>query len=124
MARGTQSAQHDGFVAVDQPFDCQQCVAAHAKRFEFPTLPDEAAQAWRLYHLLQDQVRVGMDVVGLDYTAIPMVFDLYAVPLEERRMLFEQVVILNHAQQEHRALERARESSRQAEAKTQRAMHG
>lgn len=119
MARGRQEPQHDGFVGLDQPYDCTACVAAHAERFEFPVMPTDAAEAWAIFQAMQGQVRVGMEIVGLDYGVLPMLFDLYGVPVTERRFRFEQIAILDHAQSEHRQIERQRESSRSAEAKTQ-----
>lgn len=76
-------------------------------------MPVEALEAWNLYLLLQDQQRIGMDVIGLDYTVLPVVFDVYEVPRWRRRVLFEQLVTLNHAFTGHRARQREREAEEQ-----------
>jgi hypothetical protein len=121
---GRQDPQHDGFVAVDAWFDCGQCVTRHGERHGFPPLDPEHHDAWSIFQAVNDQVRVGMDVVGLDYAVLPAVFDLYAIPTGERRFLFERIAILNRAQQEHRALERQREQSRKAHEQSEKVAHG
>jgi len=121
---GRQDSQHDGFVSRDVPYDCAQCIGASAKRHEFPELDPENYPAWRLYQQVEDQVRIGMDVVGLDYTVLPAVFAIYQIPPSEQPLLFEKLVVLNRLQQEQRARERAMESSRKAEAQSQKIADG
>jgi hypothetical protein len=119
-----QDPQHDGFVAADAWYDCAQCVRKHGERHGFPPLDPEHHDAWSIFQAVNDQVRIGMDVVGLDYAVLPPVFDLYGIPQAERRLLFEYIAILNGAQQKHRALQREREQSQAAERQSQRVADG
>ncbi len=119
---GRQDSQHDGFVAVDAWYDCQQCVRKNGERNGFPPLEPAHHEAWGIFQAINDQVRVGMDVVGLDYGVLPAVFDLYDVPRSERRVLFEQIAILNGAQQKHRSLQRQREQAQRNADQHQRAV--
>lgn len=115
MPAGRQDAGHPGFVAADRPYDCNACIAFHGEKFSFPPLPDEAQEAWALYMLLQDQQRVGMDVIGLDYTVLPVAFDVYEIPAPRRRRVFEQLVTLNHEFTRHR-VKQSELKAQQAEA--------
>lgn len=109
MPVGRQDAQHPGFVAADQAYDCTQCVRIHGERHGFPPLEEANLEAWEFYDVLIGQVRIGMDVVGLDMTAIPVAFDIYDVPRESRRLLFEKLMIIDRAVQENRGRARERE---------------
>lgn len=119
-----QNPQHPGFVGVDQRYDCRACIASHAERHEFPMLDAANQTAWAIFQRVEDQVRVGMDVVGLDYTILPTVFQLYDVPREDWRLTFEKIVEVNRAQQAERAIQRATEQSKQAAAKTEASFRG
>ncbi len=119
-----QDPQHPGFVAADERYDCRACIAWHARQFEFPELDAENLTAWAIYQRVEDQVRVGMDIVGLDYTVLPTVFELYGIPREEWRLTFEKVVEINRAQQQERAIQRVTEQSKRAAATTERTIHG
>ena len=114
-------------MAVDEPYDCGQCVRAHGKRFEFPPLDPINLEGWAFYTLLADQVRMGMDVGGLDMTAIPVAFDLYEVPADDRRSLFEKVLVIDRAAQEDRRRRQEREKqqrdARALDAKELRHLH-
>lgn len=132
MPAGRQEPSHDGFVAVDLPYDCAQCIRAHAGRVNAhmeaevfpPTLDPANHLAWTLFQQIEDQVRVGMEVVGLDYGVLPAVFDLYGVPQAERRLLFEKVVVLNRARQHDRARTKQREHSAKMAAQNDRVARG
>lgn len=124
MPFGRQDATHPGFVAKDQRYDCAQCIRNHGKDNDFPDLAPGNALAWALYQQVEDQVRIGMDVVGLDYAVLPAVFDLYSIPQEDRRDLFEKIVILNRANQEHRSRQRALEQSKKAAEQHNRVANG
>ena len=119
-----QEPQHDGFVAVDQRYDCGQCVTAHARRFEFPVLDPENVTAWTIFHEIADQVRIGMDVVGLDYGVLPVVFGFHRVPEDEQLLLYQKIAILSRAREEHRAMQAARKQSMDAEKQSQRVASG
>lgn len=114
MPRGTQHPQHPGFVGGDRRYDCGACVAHHQALYDFPGLTGLSASAWELYALLQDQQRAGgLDVIGLDYGVLPVVFDVYEVPRGPvRRRLFERIVWINHAVGAHRAAQRELEAQR------------
>lgn len=116
-----QATGHPGYVAPDAPYDCQACIAAHASGRvggePFPLLGPDEVEAWNLYLLLQDQVLVGMDIVGLDYATFPAVFTMQDIPRRDWRRRFEQLVILNHAAQEHRAQQRLAEQATKATAR-------
>jgi hypothetical protein len=127
-----QDKDHEGFVARDEPYDCQQCVRAHATGkarnmppgLTFPTLGAENALAWAIYHELQGQVIVGMEVIGLDVQALPVAFDFHGVPTAERLDLYRKVMVLDRVHQEHRAIVNAQRSSQDAERRTQAAAQG
>lgn len=106
MPLGRIPAHLPGFVAADKPLDCGACIAHHGKQRDFPPLDAEHVEAWNLFLLLQDQQRIGMEPIGLDYVALPAVFELEEIPRSRRRELFRSIVILNHALQAHRATER------------------
>ena len=114
IPRGGQNPQHAGYVAPDRPYDCGKCVAYHARAYGFPELLPENADAWRLYFVLQDQQRVGMDLLGLDYTVLPIVFDLEGVPHAARPLLFEKLAVVNHAEQAQRAEKRRQDEQRRS----------
>ena len=105
VPRKAQNRSHPGFVAVDQPYDCGQCIKWHGEQYGFPHLENEDYEAWNMFLLLQDQQRIGMDIIGLDYSVLPVVWDIMGVPHMKRRFLFEQLVVLNHAFKAHRAAE-------------------
>jgi hypothetical protein len=52
------------------------------------------------------------------------VFELYGIPREEWRLMFEKIAEISRAQQQERAIARATEQSKRAEAVTQRAING
>jgi hypothetical protein len=105
-----------GFVAPDQPLSCGACIAWHAARFHFPTLWPQNLVAWDLYWKLQDQQRVGgFDVLGLDYTVLPVAFACYAIPRAEWRLLFEKLMTINREVAAHRA---RRQAAQRAAAET------
>lgn len=111
IPRAAQNANHPGYVAPDVAYDCGQCIAHFARGYGFPELLPENAEAWGLYFTLQDQQRVGMDLLGLDYGVLPAVFELLEVPRAERRLLFEKLAIVNHAEQAHRAEKRRQQDA-------------
>ena len=111
VPRGMQNPQHPGFTARDTAYDCGQCIAWHADRYHFPELDEANAFAWTLYLRVSDQQRVGMDVIGLDYSVLPPIFDLYGVAAADRPLLFEKIGLVNNACQEHR--QRRREHDKQ-----------
>jgi len=112
VPRGMQNPKHPGFVAPDQPYSCGQCIASHATQYAFPPLESENVLAWDLYMSVQDQQRVGMDLIGLDYTVLPFAFDLWEVPKDQRRLLFEKLQIANHEVTARRAEKRKEEQKR------------
>ena len=61
---------------------------------------------------LQDQQRVGMDLIGLDYSVLPFAFDLWEVPKGDRRLLFEKISIINTCVGARRAEKREQERRR------------
>jgi hypothetical protein len=119
-----QEPSHPGFVAVDQRYDCRQCIMTHGQRLEFPPLDDESALAWHLFQTVEGQVRAGMDIIGLDICALPPVFDIYGIPYGERRTLFEKITVIANAQQTERAVAAARKQSMDAAAKTEASFRG
>jgi len=110
IPRAMQNTGHPGFVAADQAYDCQKCIAHHSQSYAFPMLEPEDFEAWNIFLLLQDQQRIGMDIIGLDYSVLPAVFDLLGIQYYKRRWLFEQLVVLNHAFTAHRAEKREQEN--------------
>ena len=50
-----------------------------------------------------------MDVIGLDYTVLPVAFAMHRVPEDEWPIWFDKMMVINHAQQEHRARKREAE---------------
>jgi hypothetical protein len=114
VPQGRQVPTHPGFVGGAERYDCGACIAYHAREWQFPLLAGLSIHAWDLFALLQDQQRAGgMDVIGLDYTVLPFVFDLYDVPAgKPRRRLFERIVWINHAVAAHRAEQRDLEAQR------------
>lgn len=47
---------------------------------------------------MQTQWRADMGaVIGLDYSALPMVMRLYGVPVSKRRKVFDDVRVMEHA---------------------------
>jgi hypothetical protein len=128
-----QDKDHEGFVARDEPYDCQQCVRAHAMGtarsmppgVTFPTLGAENARAWTIYHEIQAQVIVGMEVIGLDMKALPVAFDFHGITSQSERLsLYRKVMVLDRVHQEHRAVVSAQRSSQDAERRTQAAAQG
>lgn len=109
-----QNHAHPGFVDVGERYDCAQCIAWHQDEYQFPALSALNAQAWELYGTIQDQQRAGgMDVIGLDYTVVPIVFSIYEVPPgRAQRMLFERLILINRAVSEHRSQQRELEAQR------------
>ena len=101
IPQGRQNEKHFGFVAVDQPYDCGQCITRHAAHYQFPELAPEHVEAWNLMLLLHDQQRIGMEPIGLDYAVLPAVFAMEGVPQERWQPLFRQLVTLNHVWQAH-----------------------
>lgn len=117
---GRQDTAHPGFVAADAWYDCAQCIAWHGTQFSFPPRDPEHDQAFALYALIADQVIVGMEVVGINYEALRLPFEVYGITdRNDRRVLLEQVAILNHVAQEKRARDAAIKQSQQAEKQTQ-----
>lgn len=113
---GTQDPSHPGFVGPAERYDCGQCIRWHGERFQFPALLPANVQAWELYWLLQDQVRAGLDVIGLDYAVLPWIFALYAVPAAEQRLLFEKIAVMNRTVMADRATKREHEKATHAAA--------
>lgn len=106
IPQGRQSPEHPGFVTPDEPYDCRACIAWHGQKYAFPDLEPDDFEAWHLFLLLQDQQRIGMEPIGLDYNVLPAVFDLEGVPQDRRRRRFHELVTLNHVSQAHWAGER------------------
>lgn len=111
MPRGAQNPSHVGFVERDAPYDCAKCIHWHADNYQFPRLEGRHVEAWNVFLTVQDQQRIGMDAIGLDYGVLPAVFELLGIPRWRQASLFEELVILNHAHQAHRAEEREREAA-------------
>lgn len=118
IPKGLQHPQHPGFVAPDLPYNCRQCINWHGERFGFPPLEEENEEAWHVYMgVLQGQVRVGMEVVGLDYTAIEPAFRFCHVLPEDAEELFAQIVVMD---QEASAYRQRRAESQRKRAELQR----
>lgn len=101
------AASLPGYVRDDAPLDCGACITWHADHYRFPPLDPRFYEAWSMFLLLHDQQRLGMEPVGIDYTAIPVVLDLEGVDEPaERRRLFHELVALNHALQGHQGEQR------------------
>ena len=119
-----QQPGHPGFVAPDRAYDCGQCIGWHAERFDFPTLDDhpEGADALQFYFRVGDQQRAGgFGLLGLDYTVLPLAFDLYGIPPSERIRLFENLQAINAEVQAWREEQRELdERKREAKAASQR----
>jgi len=113
-------SSHFGYVGPQERFDCGQCITRNAEHYGFPPLDGRYAEAWRLFMLLHDQQRVGMEPIGLDYTVLPAVFDLEGiVDPRERRRLFGELVALNHALQAYQGEQRdERKRQRERDAAT------
>jgi hypothetical protein len=60
--------------------------------------------------LLQDQQRMGMEPIGLDYAVLPAVFALEGIPVLRQRRLFHGLVTLNHVFQGHYVDERKKKA--------------
>lgn len=112
MPRGMQNPKHPGFIAPDQQYSCGQCIAWHGTQYAFPPLESENVLAWDLYMSVQDQQRVGMDLIGLDYTVLPFAFELWEVPQDQRRLLFEKIALIDHQVTTRRAEKREQERKR------------
>ncbi len=122
MPQGLQYPGHPGFTAPDEPYDCGRCIASHATRFSFPTLGEENVEAWTLWQTAHAQQRStgGMEPVflGIDFQALAVLFDIYAIPRLERQGLFEKILLIDRAAEKQRADERKAERlRREAEAK-------
>ena len=109
IPQGLQHPEHPGFVDARKPYNCAQCIRWHGDRLGFPDLDPENGEAWGLYNRLQSQVRIGMDVVGLDYTVLPVAFDLYQILDAERVEVFEKLMVIDHEAMEERARQRERD---------------
>lgn len=110
---GQQNATHPGFVAKDRAYDCLKCMNHSARERGYPEMLDsEGLEAWNLYLMLQDQQRIGMDVIGLDYNCLPGVFDILGIPTRERMGLFERLVMINRAIQDRNAKKREQQALR------------
>ena len=50
----------------------------------------------------------GLDVVilGIDYTAIQTVFDIYRIPLLDRPLRFEKILVIDREAEKHREYQR------------------
>lgn len=112
VPRGRQNPAHPGFTAPAEPYDCAQCIRTHAARHGFPPLHPANAEAWDLYMTIQDQQRVGMDVLALDHGAIETAFRIYGVPEADRRLLYEKLLVMDHECQRRRQEEREQEARR------------
>lgn len=123
VPQGMQSPTHGGFVAVDQPYDCTQCVAWHAEQYRFPPLLVENMPAWDLFFRFQDQQRGGgFDVLGLDYAILPWAFRLYRIPDDAQRLTFEKIALMNREVVGHRT--QARVQAQQAKQAAQQDAQG
>lgn len=60
---------------------------------------DEARDAWTLWCRVSTQWRVGMDVVGLDYTAVFAVADVYGLKMTPELLEGLQVLELDYLQE-------------------------
>lgn len=110
IPRGYQDPEWPGFVAKDTPYDCAQCIRYWAAEKGFAQLEAPDVQAWNLWWLLQNQQRIGMDVIGLDYAVLPAVFDLEGIVEEDRRALFHKLVALDHTFTQHRRDEQQKQA--------------
>ena len=120
MPQGLQAPGHPGFTSPTTPYDCAACIRWHGDRFGFSDLDPANYEAWGLYQKLHGQVRIGMDVVGLDWGAIPIAFDLYQVEAEERLPLFEKLLVVDQEAADHRSREsERRKRSQEAQAAMQ-----
>ena len=101
---------HHGFVGPSVAYDCMQCIAGHGEQFKFPPLEQENLEAWSYWQILTGQVRAvgGLDVVilGIDYAAIVAVFDIYRIPLLDRPLLFEKILVIDREAEKHRERQR------------------
>lgn len=122
IPQGRQSPDHWGYVGNDVPYDCGQCIARHAEEFNFPTLTEGHYEAWSLWLLLQDQQRIGMEPIGLDYSVLPAVFEMEGIPRERWQALFRQLVALNHVGQSHYV--KQRDQKRESDAAKQKLRGG
>ena len=96
--------QHPGFVAEDQPLDCGKCIQAHAEKFQFPPLEAGNVQAWELYMQFQGQQRVGFSgATGLDANVLRLGFHCYRIPMRDRRLLLQKILLLDHEMTAHYA---------------------
>lgn len=108
------------FRGKDQPYDCQACIAWHAETLHFPELAEENREAWDFYLRIQDQQRFGGmgEAMGLDLTVAESAARIYDVPDEERRDLFDKLLVINAAVMQHREHTREMERmKREAQAK-------
>jgi hypothetical protein len=113
---GRMNPQHPGFVESDARYDCAQCVERQGAMNGFPPLGAGNAEAHQLYQAIGGQQRIGMDMIGLDMAVLPLAFELYDVPREDRRLMFEKLMILDGA---HRRDRDRRRQLKEAEAKAQ-----
>lgn len=110
---GRQRESHPGFVMEDERYDCGQCIAATGLQCNFPPLDPANATAWELYQILAGQQRIGMDVIGLDMTAVPVVFDTYDIPHDDRPLLLEKLMLIDAATGRERDRRRERDKARE-----------
>src|SRR6185369_3176410 len=107
--QGMQAPGHPGFTSPTTPYDCTACIRWHGQTVgQFDDLEPANFEAWGLYQKLHGQVRVGMDIVGLDWGAIPIAFDLFRVEEEERLPLFEKLLVIDQEAGDHRSREAER----------------
>jgi hypothetical protein len=107
IPRESQNESHPGFVGKALPYDCFKCMNHHARQYHYDELSDEEGlEAWTMYLTLQDQQRIGMDVLGLDYTCLEPAFRLLGLPREKWRAMFQRIIIINRAVQERNARKR------------------
>lgn len=122
MPKGLQNPGHKGFVGAELAYDCRACIDKTGEQFSYPPLGVENALAWRLWNNVSSQLRAvgGMDIaiLGLDFTAIEVALNIYRVPLLERPLLFEKIVLIQHeADAQRRVMQQADRARREAEAK-------
>lgn len=111
--RGLQDPGHPGFVEKNEPYDCGQCIEWHATRYGFPMLDNDSNRdAWQFYQRLQGQQRIGMDVIGIDICAVPIVFDVHHVPDEERPVLLDKILSIDRVLMDDRNRKREIEKSK------------
>lgn len=63
----------------------------------FEVYPENYASV-EVFNAMQTQWRADMGaIIGLDYSALPMVMRLYGVPVAKRRKVFDDVRVMEHA---------------------------